>query len=91
MMKNFKAVKSYLAPPDCRAGLSVLHYIVRDGVNDYWLGVYHEFKGGLPGINNGYKPKGDHRDYRQCSRTRISKETYLALKTEANKRRREFR
>jgi hypothetical protein len=81
-LKEFKQVKSYLAPPGVRAGLSVLHYIVQDGVNDFWLGTYHDYCGGAA-------PKGDYRDYLQTSRTRISRELYDALKAESNRRRKQ--
>lgn len=85
-LEEFKPVKSYLAPSAVRTGLSVLHFIVQDGVNDYWLGTYHDYRGAN---EPGYKPKGDHRDYRQSSRTRISRELYLAFRAEVNRRRRQ--
>lgn len=84
-LKDFKPVKSYLAPARVRKGLLVLHFIVQDGPYDFWLGTYHDYRGN----EAGYSPKGDHRDYRQASRTRISRELYLAMKAESNRRRRQ--
>lgn len=78
-------MKTFLSPEKLRRGQPVMNFVSSERMlgsreRTYWLGTYHEFKGrGAPAVIS---------DYNAVSKTRISRELYLAFLKEARRQRR---